>query len=158
MDYLSANEAYFKAFVSEENFGDYIHWKRQDAVWGDDVELQAISEIYNRPIEIFAYSTEPMRTFHEQKDNPDLIPIRLSYFGCNHYDSITPIDKEKFRNSLLESEPGMVEDQAINNESSPRLQNQKIRKAREIFDEQGKRDMEAALAECVEVSEKEKLE
>jgi len=33
--------------------------------WGDDIELQALSEIYNRPIELFAYNLTPMRTFHE---------------------------------------------------------------------------------------------
>lgn len=37
-----------------------------DGVWGDDIELQALSEIYNRPIEIYAYNNEPMRTFHEE--------------------------------------------------------------------------------------------
>jgi|JI10StandDraft_1071094.scaffolds.fasta_scaffold326569_3 hypothetical protein len=33
-----------------------------------------------------------------------------------------------------------------------------IKLAREGFDEQGKRDMEAVLADCIELSEKEKLE
>ena len=28
--------------------------KSKLGVWGDDVELQAISEIYNRPIEIYS--------------------------------------------------------------------------------------------------------
>ena len=35
--------------------------------WGFDIELQAIREIYNRPIEIYAYSNKPMKTFHESK-------------------------------------------------------------------------------------------
>ena len=112
MDYLEANQAYFQAFVSEENFGEYVQRKRQEGVWGDDVELQAISEIYNRPIEIYAYAAEPMRTFHEQKEAL-LLPIRLSYFGQNHYDSIVPVEESKFRASLCVAEPGVVEDQAI---------------------------------------------
>ena len=33
--------------------------------WGDDVEIQALSEIYDCPIQIYAYSTKQMRTFHE---------------------------------------------------------------------------------------------
>jgi OTU domain-containing protein 5 len=51
----------------EDNFDEYIYRKRQDGVWGDDIELQALSEIYNSPIEIYAYRSEPMRTFHEDK-------------------------------------------------------------------------------------------
>jgi OTU domain-containing protein 5 len=54
-----------------ESFEQYVQCKRQDKVWGDDIEIQALSEIYNRPIEIYAYSTEPMRTFHElDKEDP----------------------------------------------------------------------------------------
>lgn len=42
-----------------------------------------MSEIYNRPVEIYAYHNEPMRTFHEefQKDKAGVPPIRLSYHG-----------------------------------------------------------------------------
>ena len=40
--------------------------KRKSGVWGDDVELQAISEIYNRPIEIYCGSNKPQKTFHQK--------------------------------------------------------------------------------------------
>ena len=52
---------------SEESVEAYVERKRQNGVWGDDIELQALSEIYDRPIELYAYSKEPMRTFHEQQ-------------------------------------------------------------------------------------------
>lgn len=29
---------------------------RQDGEWGDHVEIQAMSEIYGRPVHIYAYS------------------------------------------------------------------------------------------------------
>lgn len=74
-----------------------------DGVWGDDVELQALSEIYARPIEIYAYQSTPMRTFHEdsvgtdagaeRKDHQEQ-PIRLSYHGKEHYNSIVPLEVE----------------------------------------------------------------
>lgn len=82
MDYILSEKAYFKDFIiggQENNVEAYVNRKRANAVWGDDVEIQALSEIYNRPIEIYAYSNEPMRTFHEQGGNEE--PIRLSYHG-----------------------------------------------------------------------------
>ena len=35
---------------------EYCREKSGDGVWGDDLELQAMREIYNIPIEIYAYS------------------------------------------------------------------------------------------------------
>ena len=66
--------------------------KRKSGVWGDDIELQAISEIYNRPIEIYSDSKKPLKTFHDNtsefnlkevqnKENKNIkkSPIRISY-------------------------------------------------------------------------------
>lgn len=65
MAYIAANRNFFEAFVADVSFEEYLERKRADGVWGDDIELQALSEIYDRPIEIYAYSAKPMRTFHE---------------------------------------------------------------------------------------------
>ncbi len=68
MDYILNEKEYFKDFIiggDIKNVEAYVAKKRQDKIWGDDIEIQALSEIYNRPIEIYAYSKEPMRTFHE---------------------------------------------------------------------------------------------
>jgi len=52
-----------------------------------------MSEIYNRPIEIYAYRAEPLRTFHEEQHrNSGVKPIRLSYHGSEHYNSIREIN------------------------------------------------------------------
>lgn len=64
LDYIESEKVFFEAYI-DEDFEDYIVRKRQNGEWGDDIELQALSEIYNRPIEIYAYSATPMRTFHE---------------------------------------------------------------------------------------------
>lgn len=64
MQYIQTERAYFHNFI-EGNFDDYIARKRTHGEWGDDVEIQAMSEIYDRPIEIYAYDTKPMKTFHE---------------------------------------------------------------------------------------------
>lgn len=46
-----------------------------------------MAEIYNRPIEVYEYGSEPKNTFQSvfQTDNE---PIRLSYHGRNHYNSV----------------------------------------------------------------------
>ncbi len=68
-------------------FDEYLERKRKDGVWGDDLEIQALSEIYDRSIQIYAYSGEPMRTFHEVSTN-NQEPIKLSYHGSSHYNSV----------------------------------------------------------------------
>lgn len=108
-----------------------------------------MSEIYDRPIEIYAYSAKPMRTFHETSQS-QVPPIRLSYFGGKHYDSIVHIDEEKQKETWEPFEPGHVEDKAISNEG--RVKNE-VRQARQEFDQAGKRDMEAQMAEAVALSE-----
>lgn len=52
MDYIMIERDFFKEFVvgGESNFSAYVEAKRTDGVWGDDLEIEAISEIYNRPI------------------------------------------------------------------------------------------------------------
>ena len=84
--------------------------KKVNGVWGDDIEIQALSEIYNRPIEIYAYSNVPMRTFHEQDEGAE--PFRLSYHGKSHYNSVISHDW-CFDNIYIKSKPGKMEDEAI---------------------------------------------
>ena len=92
------------------------------------MEIQALSEMYNRPIHIYSYSIEPMNTFHGSY-NSDSPPIRLSYHHGNHYNSLvdpcrltvgaglgfsslqgTNIDKDKVRAAIKAQQ-----DQQINN-------------------------------------------
>ena len=65
MNYILAGKDYFKSFIADEVIEEYCARKSHSGIWGDDVELQAMSEIYDRAIEVYAYSTESMRTFHE---------------------------------------------------------------------------------------------
>uniref|UniRef100_A0A0R3RYK0 ubiquitinyl hydrolase 1 n=1 Tax=Elaeophora elaphi TaxID=1147741 RepID=A0A0R3RYK0_9BILA len=91
MDYMEKNSDHFSQFVTED-FHDYIARKRRRDAHGNHVELQAISEIFSRPIEIYEYCTEPRNISSSRLDaspsaepNP---PIRLSYHGAIHYNSI----------------------------------------------------------------------
>ena len=88
LDYIISEREYFKDYIIGGDVEDYAARKKLNGVWGDDIEIQALSEIYNRPIEIYAYSKTPMRTFHESYGSE--VPFRLSYHGSSHYNAITP--------------------------------------------------------------------
>ena len=95
MEYVLASKDYFKDFIDSTLDGSielYCQRKSQDKVWGDDLEIEALSEIYQRPIEIYAYSSQPMRTFHEDDSEGEIAPIRISYHGRNHYNAVVPHD------------------------------------------------------------------
>lgn len=77
-----------------------------DGCWGDDVELQAISELYNRPIEVYVNGSTPIKTFHEENELK-ITPIKLAYHGSCHYNSIKPEDK--LDQGILESRFGEYE-------------------------------------------------
>lgn len=86
MDYMSKNADYFSQYVTED-FKDYIKRKSLDHSHGNHVEIQALSEMFNRPIEVYHYSTTPINTFQgcQQTENE---PIRLSYHQNIHYNSV----------------------------------------------------------------------
>ncbi|GAB4824654.1 OVARIAN TUMOR DOMAIN-containing deubiquitinating enzyme 6 [Ancistrocladus abbreviatus] len=86
IDYMEQERDHFSQFLTE-GFMSYCNRKRRDKVYGNNVEIQALSEMYNRPIHIYSYSTEPMNIFHGSY-NTDLPPIRLSYHHGNHYNSL----------------------------------------------------------------------
>lgn len=71
MDYMESESAFFSQFVvgGMESFPIYLTAKRRDGCWGDDPEIEAICELYNRPAEIWAYDASrgarKLRTFHE---------------------------------------------------------------------------------------------
>ncbi|KAJ6897193.1 OVARIAN TUMOR DOMAIN-containing deubiquitinating enzyme 6-like isoform X2 [Populus alba x Populus x berolinensis] len=86
IDYMERERDHFSQFITE-GFTSYCKRKRRDKVYGNNVEIQALSEMYNRPIHIYSYSTEPINIFHGSY-NTDTPPIRLSYHHSNHYNSL----------------------------------------------------------------------
>ena len=94
-DYMECESEYFQPFVegTAEDFRTYLELKRRDGTWGDDIEIQAMCELYNRPAQVFAYDrtlgAKQLRTFHESVGRvKDMTPMRLSFYGGGHYDSI----------------------------------------------------------------------
>lgn len=86
MDYIAANRDFFSQYLTED-VGSYVNRKRKHNVHGNHIEMQAMSEMYNRPVEVFCYRSDPINTFHgmHKTDNE---PIRLSYQRGSHYNSI----------------------------------------------------------------------
>ncbi|XP_015784583.1 OTU domain-containing protein 5-B [Tetranychus urticae] len=86
MDYMAKNADYFSQYVTED-FKAYIQRKSLDHAHGNHVEIQALSEMYNRPIEVYHYNTTPINIFQgcHQTENE---PIRLSYHQNIHYNSV----------------------------------------------------------------------
>lgn len=89
MDFMAANEEHFGEFVTGETYVEYIARKRLDAVHGNNPEIQAISELYNRPVEVYTPDRGgvPLNIFHEEYGTADM-PIRLSYHDGNHYNAV----------------------------------------------------------------------
>lgn len=86
IDYMERERDHFSQFITE-GFTSYCKRKRRDKVYGNNVEIQALSEMYNRPIHIYSYSTEPINIFHGSYTT-DIPPIRLSFHHGNHYNSL----------------------------------------------------------------------
>ncbi|XP_039277977.1 OTU domain-containing protein 5-like isoform X2 [Nilaparvata lugens] len=90
MDYIASNRDYFSQYVTED-FNHYLDRKRLVTTHGNHIEVQAMSEMYNRKIEVYCFEEEPINTFQGKEEN-DNEPIRLSY-ETGHYDSI--VDPQK---------------------------------------------------------------
>jgi OTU domain-containing protein 5 len=83
------DKEHFSQFITDEPFEQYIRRKRQDGVHGNNPEIQAISELFNRPIEVFVpeNGATPLNIFHAEYKTQDA-PIRLSYHDGNHYNAV----------------------------------------------------------------------
>jgi len=88
---LQAKEqAHFAQFIpTHEPFQIYIERKRKDGVHGNNPEIQAISELYNRPVQVYipSHGATPINIFQSEYKTSD-IPIRLAYHDGNHYNAI----------------------------------------------------------------------
>ncbi|CAI4231798.1 unnamed protein product [Auanema sp. JU1783] len=87
MDYMERNRDHFSQFITED-FDNYLDRKRNVTEHGNHAEVQAISEMYGRPVEIYQYRLEPINTFHPAASAEMNAPLRLSYHSNNHYNAI----------------------------------------------------------------------
>lgn len=116
MDFLQINKSFYESFIvgSSQTFDHYVTEKRKDRIWGDDVELQLLSELYSAPIDIYSGGDNPVRTFRESQDGTGRV-IRLSYHRRSHYNSVVKMDNPENTGvvNVMEEEPGALEDKGI---------------------------------------------
>lgn len=151
MKYISIEREYYSQYIvgGLDKVDEYLEHQSRNGAWGDDIEIQALSEIYNKPVEIFAYSNTPMRTFHE--DSGIGIPIKVAYHGQSHYNSI--VNKDGHRR-LIETTPGDYERSIIESAARGELR-EIITRARMDFDKTMQIDLEQALQASLEHLENE---
>ncbi|MES1908094.1 MAG: hypothetical protein MHM6MM_001096 [Cercozoa sp. M6MM] len=106
--YMRCESHFFRNYVdsdSEADFDTYCNAMERSGAWGGHVEIQALSELYQRPVHVFAYSTTPLHTFSAGLQA--VTPLRLSYHCRSHYNAIhSPEDANDVR---LQSTPGEYE-------------------------------------------------
>lgn len=89
-DYLLLHQDHYKHFIDEEqSFDQYVNDMRNDGVWADNLELQAISMAYKVNIRVHQ-SGKPsydIRNHTALKANA----IHLSYHFGEHYASVRPL-------------------------------------------------------------------
>ncbi|GAB5370149.1 hypothetical protein AAMO2058_001467200 [Amorphochlora amoebiformis] len=110
-DYIDVESNAFQHVV-DGTLADYTQRLRERETWGDNCELQALCELYQRPIQIYAPpSLSPIYTYsYIPDDNPSVTPIRLSYHCRNIYNSIEFLE---LSSNFLSSVPGTIEDKVI---------------------------------------------
>eukprot|EP00457_Paulinella_chromatophora_P000600 gb/GEZN01000600.1/.p1 GENE.gb/GEZN01000600.1/~~gb/GEZN01000600.1/.p1 ORF type:complete len:598 (-),score=100.62 gb/GEZN01000600.1/:72-1865(-) len=108
VEYIISEKLYFASYIPG-NFDLYVSEMRKPGTWGDHVEIQAMSEIYDRPIQIYAYSETPLNTY--QHGRVHQAPVRLSYHYQSHYNSI--VDDASAHKPLLNTRPGEMEDKQL---------------------------------------------
>lgn len=104
MDYMVKNVDYFSQYVTED-FETYVTRKRMDHIHGNHVEMQALSEMYNRTMELYHYSVDPINIIRGGLST-DNEPIRISYHKNTHYNSI--VDPHKATIGVGLGLPGFV--------------------------------------------------
>nr|XP_023023891.1 OTU domain-containing protein 5-B [Leptinotarsa decemlineata] len=126
MNYIVQNRDYFEPYVTED-FEKYVARKRTWHVHGNHLEIQAMSELYNRAIEVYCYQIEPINIFNGARI-ASYEPIRLSYHRMCHYNSISnpnnpsvgvglglpnykpvDIDRRRFNDAIRASEELLIE-------------------------------------------------
>jgi OTU-like cysteine protease len=106
--YMDTNTQYFSSFVVGEPFAHYLERMRYRRQWGGELEISALSMLYQRPIEIYVFGSTP-RHIYGRKWQDKSAPIRVSYhMGC-HYNSVVVEGEWESNERFLSTKPGAFE-------------------------------------------------
>ena len=115
-DYMELHSEKFSEFIDTDNhyrdFAHYLDTMRTLRTWGDNLEITALSELYQRRVEVYAQETTPRITLSDSVNyNNELPPIRVSFKNGNHYNSVVG---ENHNDTILNSQQvGEFEDAVL---------------------------------------------
>eukprot|EP01080_Neovahlkampfia_damariscottae_P001729 gene1729-498_t len=84
VNFIKTNRENFEPFIYDETFEEYIDRMKQDGEWGGNLELQAISNAYQKNIKVYQYNAPILQIFFHDKAET----IHLSYHNGDHYNSV----------------------------------------------------------------------
>ena len=93
-NYMELNAADFVGFIDTDtqyvDFEDYLFQMRSLGTWGGNLEITALSQLYQRPVEVYDQQTTPRNIFSDSVNyDNNQAPIRISYMnGRTHYNSV----------------------------------------------------------------------
>ena len=95
------------------NFKDYLHQLGTLGTWGDNLEIIALSELYQRPVEVYDQQTTPRNILSDAMDYANnAAPIRITYVnGRTHYNSVVSVNH--CDTLLNRDEAGVYEDAVL---------------------------------------------
>jgi OTU domain-containing protein 5 len=71
------------------DFEQYVQRMQQPGVWGDELELRALSQVYHRPIWLFSVNDRETPLKISEPNVEQQTPMLLSYHLRSHYNSLT---------------------------------------------------------------------
>ena len=158
-EYLKIEKDYYADYITSNNINTYIQIMAKDGVWGGNIELQALSELYNVKIEIYVWSDEPINTLNEDCSSDNT--LRQFYRRKNHYDSIKPLTE--IHKGIIKVQFGVIEKESLDlartrqkgTSLSPEIKDSRLK-----FERKVKKNLEDALIESQKqlISDTENLE
>ena len=115
-NYMELHRERFRDFIDTEvNFSDFSHYINNMRVlktWGGNLEIAALSELYQRRVEVYDQRTVPRSTFSESVNfDNDYPPIRVTFKNGNHYNSV--LSDDIAQTLLNEHQAGEFEDAVL---------------------------------------------
>lgn len=106
MDYMAKDVEHFASFV-DGDYNEYIRTKRQSGTFGDNPEIQAIAELYNRPVIIYVKLDQAENHQHTEEDTRDEMVTTYVNTGSNKYMLVRGLNifQSKYHSDELEAAP-----------------------------------------------------
>ena len=113
--YMKMHAARFGGFIDTEthyvDFKDYLEQMGTQGTWGDNLEIIALSELYQRPVEVYDQQTTPRNIFSDSVNYANEAPIRITYMnGRTHYNSVV---SENHCDTLFNSDDAGIYEDAV---------------------------------------------